>query len=183
VRSVIVLSLAVAALGLAAPVQAATKSNRYSPWNSNGDPEVRRYFHGSGECTQASRVNPRKEAWRCISGNITLDPCFQSPTDDEVLCVSSPWALQGHLLSATLDPDAHGNSRAPGPWALRVGRYRCTFIRRPAKRRASYRCGRSRRGPFLFGLPNTKRKTWTIRFARNKRGRRAKRVRVRTAYL
>jgi hypothetical protein len=177
------LLVALLALLAAAPAQAATKQRHYAPWASDGNPKIKRYIHGSGDCTQASLVNPRTDAWRCVSGTVTLDPCFQSPTDEEVLCASSPWVRRGYLLSALLEPDL-GSSPAPGPWALQVGRKRCTYVPRRAGRRGgpTYRCGRSRRGPFLFGRPNKRRKTWTIRLARNKKGRGARRLPVRVAW-
>jgi hypothetical protein len=180
-RRALLLSVLLAAVG-AVPAEAATKVKRFNPWNEAGDPLIKRYVHGDAECTRASAVNSRDDAWRCVSGNVTLDPCFQSPTDDEVLCAAAPWARQGYLLSALLEPDDHGTSPAKAPWALVVRRRRCTQVaRRPGKpRRPTYRCGR--RGPFLFGRPSTRRKTWTIRLARNKKGRGARRVRVRTAW-
>lgn len=183
-RRALLLCVALAAIG-AAPAEAATAVKRYIPWSDDGEPLIPRYFHGSGECTQASSVTPRADAWRCVSGNLTLDPCFKSPTDDEVLCVSAPWARRGHLLSATLDPDGHGRSPAPGPWALEVGRRRCTYAppRAGKPRGPSYRCGRSRRGPFLFGRPSARRKGWTVRMATNAQGRGARRVGVRVAWL
>jgi hypothetical protein len=186
VRALVALTLALCAI--AAPADAATRVRTYSPWTADGDPTLPRWFHGSGECTRSSSVNARVEAWRCVSGNIALDPCFQSPTDDEVLCVSSPWARRGHLLSAVLDPDTRGSSRARPPWAMRVKRARCVFIRAARRKRGrrgpTYRCGSSRRNrSYLFGRPNTKRRTWTIRAARSASGRGARRIPVRTAWL
>ena len=169
------------AVALAAPASAATSVKRYAAWTEDGEPRIARWFHGSGECNQASLVNPREDAWRCVSGNIVLDPCFQSPTDDEVLCLTAPWARRGHLLGALLEPENHGSSPARGPWALRVKRRRCTYIRGPAKRgkRPTYRCGK--RG-FLFGRPNQRKRTWTIKYARRKHGRGGRRVKVRAAW-
>ena len=170
------LSLAVAV----GPAHAATSVKRYVPWTPVGEPTTARYFHGSGECLQASRVSSRADAWRCVSGTIALDPCFLSPTDDEVLCVRSPWARRGHLLSAVIDPDTHGSSPAPDAWALRVGRRRCTYIAgRPRRSGPTYRCGK--RG-FLFGRPNRRKATWTIRAARARQGRNTRRVRIRAAW-
>jgi eukaryotic-like serine/threonine-protein kinase len=184
VRSVVRALLATAALLAAATsAQAATSVKQYSPWSADGDPSVRRYLHGSGECTEASRVSSRRDAWRCTSGNVALDPCFQSPTDDEVLCVSDPFAAQGHLLSVVLDTDNRTGKPATRQWALQVGRRRCVVSRsrKRGRRRPSYVCGR--RGPYLFGAANRKRSTWTIRYSKSKRGRRAKRVRIRSAWL
>jgi hypothetical protein len=186
VRALVLVVLTLCAF--AAPAEAATRVRTYNPWTADGDPTVRNWFHGSAECTRSSSVNSRAEAWRCVSGTIPLDPCFQSPTDDEVFCVTSPWARRGHLLSAILDPDTRGSSRARPPWAMRVGRARCVFIRASrrnrGRRRPTYRCGSSRRNrSYLFGRPNTKRRTWTIRAARSASGRGARRLRVRAAWL
>jgi hypothetical protein len=180
-RRALLLSVVLAALG-AAPAHAATTVKRFNPWSELGDPLVKRYIHGDGECRTASAINPRDDAWRCRSGNTTLDPCFVSPTDEEVFCATAPWARSGFLLGVLLEPDDHGNSPAPGPWALVVGRRRCTFLApRPRKPRGpSYRCGK--RGPFLFGRPSKRRKTWTIRLAGNRKGRGAHRAKVRVAW-
>ncbi len=181
-RRVLPLSLLVAVV-VAGPAHAATAVKRYTAWTDDGDPVVNRYYHGSGECTEASHVSSRADAWRCVSGTIALDPCFLSPTDEEVLCVTAPWARQGHLLSAVIDPESHGSSPAPDAWALRVRRRRCTYIPGPAKRRGpTYRCGGGKRGPFLFGQPNRSKPNWTIRIAKNRRARGARRARIRTAW-
>jgi hypothetical protein len=64
-----------------------------------------------------------------------------------------------------------------------VGKRRCTYLLpRKRKRSPTYRCGKSRKGPFLYGRPRTKKKTWTIRQARNSKGRRLKRVKIRAAW-
>jgi hypothetical protein len=176
-------ALACIALAAAAPAHAATKQRHYSPWDSDGNPVLKHYQHGSAECHAASRYDARSDAWRCVSGTQAIDPCFASPTDDEVFCAASPFARSGFLLGAVLDSSEHGNSPARGPWALQVGKRKCTRLAaRKRKRAPTYRCGKSRKGPFLFGLPRTRRKTWTIRQARNSKGRRSKRVKVRAAW-
>jgi hypothetical protein len=176
---------AIACLGLAAtsPAHAATKVRHYSPWDSDGNPVLKKYSHGSAECASASRYTPRADAWRCVSGTLTLDPCFASPTDDEVFCIATPFARSGYLLGAVIDQSNHGTSHARGPWALQVGKRRCTYLLpRKRKRSPTYRCGKSPKGPFLYGRPSTKKKTWTIRQARNSKGRRLKRVKIRAAW-
>jgi hypothetical protein len=184
-RSISSAAVACLALAAASPVHAATKVKRYSPWDADGNPVVKKYSHGSADCTKASRYNPRSDAWRCVSATVTLDPCFASPTgDDEVFCIASPFARQGSLLGALLEPSDHPKSSARSPWALQVGKRKCTYLlpRKGKPRRPTYRCGKSRKGPFLYGRPNTKRKNWTIRSARNSRHKRLKRVRIRAAW-
>jgi hypothetical protein len=176
-------ALACLVLAAAAPAQAATKQRHYSPWDKDGNPTLKKYSHGSAECTAASRYDARADAWRCVSGTTTFDPCFASPTDDEVFCATSPFARSGLLLGAVIEPSDHGTSKARGPWALQVGKRKCTRLApRKRKRAPTYRCGKSRKGPFLYGLPRTKRKTWTIRQAGNAKGRRLKRVKIRAAW-
>ena len=180
----VVLVLAVLAALPAAPAEAATKVRTYSPWNSLGNPKVKRYSHGSASCAAPSRISARRDAWRCVSGNVAVDPCFQSPTDEEVFCLASPWAKRGRLLGTLLDPEGRKRSPARGPWALQVGRRRCVAVaaptKKPKRRRASYRCGR--RGPYLFGRVSKKRKTWTIKLSKSRRGTRARRAKIRVAW-
>ena len=182
-RTTCSVALACVALAAAAPAQAATKKRKYSPWDKDGNPTLKKYSHGSAECHAPSRYTPRSDAWRCVSGTQTLDPCFASPTDDEVFCVTSPFARSGYLLGAVLDPTEHGKSSASRPWGIQVGKRKCTYLLpRKRKRSPTYRCGKSRKGPFLYGRPNPKRKTWTIRQARNGKGRHTRRVKIRAVW-
>ena len=166
------------AVAVAAPAHAATAVKRYNPWTADGNPVLKRYVHGSAECTQASRVSSREDAWRCVSGTTTFDPCFASPTgDDEVFCAKAPWARTGHLLGALLEPEQHGSSPGVDAWALRVRGRRCTYIPGRKGRGRTYRCGKRR---FLFGRPRRNRPNWTIRIGSNRRN--ARRARIRTAW-
>ena len=174
------LMTALLAVGVAAPAQAATKVRTYQPWDEIGNPKVKRYTHGSATCAASSRRTARSDAWRCVSGNVAYDPCFQSPTDEEVFCVNSPWARRGSLLGTLLEPSTRRKSPAKLPWALQVGKRRCVVVpKRTKRRRATYRCGR--RG-YLFGRPNKRKKTWTIRAAKSPRGKKAKRAKIRVAW-
>jgi hypothetical protein len=182
-RSICIAAVACLALAATSPAHAATKVRHYSPWDTDGNPVLKKYSHGSADCASASRYTPRADAWRCLSGTLTLDPCFASPTDDEVFCIATPFARTGYLLGAVIDQSNHGTSPARGPWALQVGKRRCTYLLpRKRKRSPTYRCGKSPKGPFLYGRPSTKKKTWTIRQARNSKGRRLGRVKIRAAW-
>jgi hypothetical protein len=168
-------------LAAASPAYAATKVRHYSPWDKDGNPVLKKYSHGSADCAGPSRYTPRADAWRCVSGTLTFDPCFASPTgDDEVFCVTSPFARRGYLLGALIEPSDHGKSPARSPWALQVGKRRCTYLL-PRKRKGAptYRCGKRL---FLYGRPSAKSKTWTIGSARNSRRRGLRRVKVRAAW-
>jgi hypothetical protein len=180
-RPISTAALACLALAVAVPAHAATKVRHYSPWDKDGNPVLKSYTHGSADCGSPSRYTPRADAWRCVSGTVTYDPCFASPTgDDEVFCVVSPFARRGFLLGALIEPSDHGKSAARGPWALQVGKRKCTYLLpRKRKRSPTYRCGKKL---FLYGRPNRKRKTWTIKAAPNSKGRRLLGVKIRTAW-
>ncbi|WP_454780259.1 hypothetical protein [Legionella sp. WA2022007384] len=46
-----------------------------------------------GECYSQSQLIVREDAWRCIAGGKTYDPCFvkAGPNRTEALCPRSPW--------------------------------------------------------------------------------------------
>jgi hypothetical protein len=47
-------------------------------------------------------------------------------------------------------------------------------------RRLTYACGR--RGPFLFGSANHRKRTWTIRVAKTRRGKGLRLAKIRVAF-
>lgn len=65
------------------------------------------------------------DAYRCLSGNAILDPCFPTPRPSrpvEVACIADPWS-QAEVLRVTgalpkRQPNGDGGVR---PWALRLG--------------------------------------------------------------
>ena len=181
--------LAILALALAAAAPAASAKTRvlkYTPFTKDGDVKSRlRAVGRNGSCRFDSRLVLRDDAWRCRTGRTRRDPCFDNPVvEDEVVCVKSPWSRRVTLIDTPLDDSARTYPSGRRPWAVQVGRRRCLFSprakRRVHGRRLSYVCGR--RGPFLFGLPNRKRRTWTVRIARSKRGKGLRRAKIRAAW-
>jgi hypothetical protein len=182
------IAIMAALMGLAAAVPAAearTRVIRYTPFDGAG--EVKRGLNAvrrSGTCRLSSLVALREDAWRCRTGRRRRDPCFDNPVfEDAVGCVKAPWSGTVVVIDTPLDDTDRVERTGSRPWALRLRRRRCLFVRSRRvvrRRRLNYRCGR--RGPYLFGVPNRRRATWTIRAARKRDGRRMRRVRIRTAW-
>jgi hypothetical protein len=181
-----ILAAAAIALGVEATLAAAaTKVERYRAWSPDGDPVVSEFIERRGDCNSSSSATGRSDAWRCFAGSNILDPCFENPVHDgEVMCVRSPWARTGTLLTSRLDR----RDRFPiktGPWYL-VIRWglRCGFVGGATTVvrgfRLNYVCGP--RGPYLFGRPIRTRPTWRMRMSRNPNGPRLRRVPVRAAW-
>jgi hypothetical protein len=178
---------AVIALALvAAPASARTRVIRYTPFTSDGAIKPRlKTVARSGSCRLDSRLVLRDEAWRCRTGRVRRDPCFDHPViEDEVVCVKAPWSRRAAVIDTPLDDSDRAYRSSSRPWALKVGRRRCLFKpgsrRKVHGRRLNYVCGR--RGPFLFGSPNRRRRTWTIRIAKTRRGKGLRRAKIRVAW-
>jgi hypothetical protein len=118
----------------------------------------------------------RLDAWRCITGNIILDPCFDSAARDPniVVCADSPWAHSAVLLRLTEPlPVAAGNAgweHPELPWALELAnRDRCvvasgaTFM--VAGLRANYACAT---GAWVIGEVDRRRPPWSVFYLRSR---------------
>jgi hypothetical protein len=177
--------IVLAAVGAPA-ADARTRVVRYTPFTADGDVKSRiKTVSRSGSCRLDSRFVLREEAWRCRTGRVRRDPCFDNPvTEDQVVCVKAPWSRRAVVIDTPLDDSDRAYRTSTRPWALRVGRRRCLLVlrsrRRVRRHRLTYSCGR--RGPFLFGRPNRRKRTWTIRIAKTRRGKGLRRARIRAAY-
>lgn len=173
---------------LLAPAGAAAKTRvvKYSPFTSDGAIKSRiKTVSRSGSCRFDSRLALRDDAWRCRTGRTRRDPCFDNPVvEDEVVCVKSPWSRRAAVIDAPLDDSDRAYKTSSRPWALRVGRKRCLYKpgskRKVHGHRLSYTCGRH--GPYLFGSPSHRKRTWTIRIAKTRRGKGLRRAKIRVAY-
>jgi len=147
----------------------------------------------SGYCPSGSEATPRRDAWRCFSGNYVLDPCFSSTHDPGiVVCPEAPWLKNGVKIRLTKPlARANGNHSAPSqglrPWALELydGR-RCLFAGGATNvvegQRLNYFCGAgSQEG--LWGLPDRASAPWTILIAPLQATKLSQRVAVRHAWM
>jgi len=92
----------------------------------------------SGECFAASLANQgRSDAWRCMAGNIIVDPCFESspPGPGPLVCFASPWSPRVRFFKPTRPVphdqanDDSGSLTTKMPWALELSDgSRCTFL-------------------------------------------------------
>ncbi|MGL5742612.1 MAG: hypothetical protein ACRCXC_08720 [Legionella sp.] len=50
----------------------------------------------AGECFSQSQLIVREDAWRCMAGGKTYDPCFvkAGPNRTDALCPKSPWSAE-----------------------------------------------------------------------------------------
>jgi len=79
----------------------------------------------SGTCFAGSVADARADAWRCMSGNTILDPCFQNPLGSakELGCIRDPTkpALILLHLKGQLPLDAANTGKGiPGNWVLQL---------------------------------------------------------------
>ncbi len=134
-----------------------------------------------------------KDAYRCFEGNLIRDPCWLDDRDPDVpslLCVQSPWSRAAVRLDLVDELPEPGAGSIQTPWALELASgLRCTFLQGATGTlgglRLNYACAkpRGRRAVrFLFGAPNKRRATWTIRQARDADGHGLRRVAIRVAW-
>ncbi len=127
-----------------------------------------------GECFSGSIADPRRDAWRCMSGNVISDPCFSDPgVGSWVLCPADGTPFGHEVIRVALSralPKTLGNHGSPGqgnPWAVKIGLGKkgkvCTFLTGATfefdGRRVNYGCDRK---TFLAGSPDRSGPTWTI---------------------
>lgn len=90
----------------------------------------------TGECFAASLADQsRDDAWRCMSANRIMDPCFQGFEASKMVlaCPESPWSSRVTLLVPSKEPP-RAQANRPGighglPWALELTNgTRCVFL-------------------------------------------------------
>jgi hypothetical protein len=126
----------------------------------------------TGHCWTSSETTPRRDAWRCMTGNYIYDPCFSSPRARSlVLCPLEPWRNRGiklHLTRAL--PTSLGNhgpvSVSNQPWALELydGR-KCVLAGGASSvvegHRLNYFCAHDSSSG-LWGFPDRGTQPWTV---------------------
>jgi hypothetical protein len=189
VRSVSVLLIAVivALTWLAVPADVTAANMRtqvtvfeaFSPAGSPSLPAT----SASGYCSTGSLVADRSDAWRCLAGNQTYDPCFSTKANTSVVaCPNEALTSDVEIHLTRPLPTPHANQRAASAndrrWLIVLGPkcfktpsaakcYRCKF--KPGTKlslngmRPNYDCGpRGHLRLVGFGVPNRSREPWTM---------------------
>jgi hypothetical protein len=147
---------------------AATQVIAYEPWAVNGlAPGIQVASTVKGSCWISSGVSDRPDAYRCLTGNNLLDPCFASQyvsSPGQVACADpSPESVTVINLTKPLPPAALPGQQ-PNPWLLDLanGQQCYGFIGSanevggmPVRFACSPRAN-------LFGNPQDSNGTWTI---------------------
>jgi hypothetical protein len=172
---VLTVTASLAALPLAlssasAVAHTTTTATIFKAFHPDGTPTLHAHTK-SGSCFTGSLTIDRRDAWRCIVGNLLFDPCFSSAhAPGKVLCPNAQ--LNGGVeikLTKGL-PHAMGNPGAPSlkdqPWDIQLTQ---RPLLRALQRREQCRPGRAselllRRGGQVraVGLPAPEVPAWTI---------------------
>jgi hypothetical protein len=164
-------ALTVFAFGAASYAPAATPTTAavYRAFSARGRivPHIRVQ---SGYCWSASDVTPRDDAWRCLVGNLILDPCFSSALASGVVVCPTPWNDTGTEIRLTKALPKLLTHTAPSgalaPWAIETApRADCLLSSGASSvlqgRRLNYFCGaKAKYG--LWGFPDRASQPWTI---------------------
>jgi len=161
-------TLAVAA-ALAAQAQAGTSTvaKIYEAFSYHGVVIPHAQSTVSGYCVASSSAAPRIDAWRCVEGTTTLDPCFSSEFANGVVC-ASPWKDTAIVITLTKPLPRPTSRAAPTlkqhPWAIQLANGAdCIYAPQNTRvhgHRLTYACATAHLA--LWGLPNRKHRTWTI---------------------
>ena len=148
-----------------------TTTHIYRAFHRDGTPALHVTRTLRGSCFTGSIAAFRDDAWRCMSGNSLLDPCFSSTTARGiVLCPIGPWSSSAVKLGLTRGlPRSQADKARPStsghPWGIRTGSgWKCEFNTGTGNligsRASTYFC----RGTtnWLWGLPNRGSQPWTI---------------------
>lgn len=144
-----------------------------------------------GECMGNSLASPsRSDAWRCMSDNQILDPCFlQVMGDGAVLaCLQAPWNLDvTRITLAAPVPygDAGFDLGTAAPWAMELANgEQCTALTGATfglvGLRANYGCTD---GAVIFGEPDRSDDLWRVFYYAEDGGYTLEQVAVLTAWF
>lgn len=79
-----------------------------------------------GNCWQQSKRIKREDAWRCVAGTKTYDPCFikQYSTHKEAICTQSPWSSESVQINLPESVDSSHHTpldvSQAYPWAIEL---------------------------------------------------------------
>jgi hypothetical protein len=170
-----------------------TQPTVFEPFTSAGIPASPPQKTITGSCWTGSLASARADAWRCMSGNEIIDPCFSSTQARAiVLCsTSGPWdrGLLEIKLTKQL-PARYANKGKPStvglPWALETTTGRKCELATGATdviigMRLNYFCEGTKRG--LWGPPARDSQPWHIYAALPSARTLSKQVNIRYAWF
>lgn len=78
-----------------------------------------------GECLTHSKISPRGDAWRCLSGSRIFDPCYVRvyTQRQEVICPVAPWKTEGTRITLGRElpqPEVSIDMTQQMPWAMQL---------------------------------------------------------------
>ena len=103
-----VMATVLVAVTAASAAGTATTANVYEPFSVTGSPQVRVTQTVRGHCWTGSLASPRRDAWRCLSGNFIYDPCFQLDSGAGYRAVSVVGPMVARRDQAGIDLKASG---------------------------------------------------------------------------
>ncbi len=146
---------------------APTVAKIYDPVNPEGGlaVSVTRTLHGN--CFTTSIVASRPDAYRCMSGNAILDPCFMAVGRDAACPINGPWTNMAVLLKNAVPSNGTPNrdlGTGGQPWAIQLaGGVNCEELSGAttlvAGQRLAYGCTG---GAGLYGNVHRSGQVWTI---------------------
>jgi len=149
-----------------------TQATIFRPFTASGNPSTRVRKTVRGYCWTGSSASGRSDAWRCMTGNEIIDPCFSSANARGIALCSAggPWSSSLIEIKLTKKlPGKYANRGKPStaglPWALEsTSGWKCeldtgaTTVIHDV--RLNYFCTGTKDG--LWGLPSRKSRLWRI---------------------
>jgi hypothetical protein len=146
----------------------ATQVRLFTPFRPDGSPAVTVARTSSGSCWTTSIAAPVRRAYRCLTANQILDPCFvTSARATTALCLLNPWAPAQRLRLTAPLPKPVSTLEPSRPWALELGNgARCIAVTGTAPAAAgvslAYSCGHG----YGAALLTSRGRTMTAHYAR-----------------
>lgn len=99
-----------------------TSHHVFAAFGPGGAPTAGVTAHRSGSCFAGSITVAARSAFRCLSGNTLLDPCFVVPHSKRraVDCYADPWSWATRVRLTQKLPHRSAPARIADPWALRL---------------------------------------------------------------
>ena len=146
-----------------------TTVTSFQAFNSVGAPTIQ-VQSKSGHCFAPSQTASRSDAWRCVIGNLLLDPCFSSAKARGVVVCPDRQVNSGISIRLTraLPRPAPRRSRSLSdrPWNIELANGQHCLLSSGVSSvihgvRLNYFCDPGTRYG-LWGYPNTRAQPWTI---------------------